>query len=56
MDPITLLIYFLIAILVLGIIWYIAGAVGLPANVRNIVVLVAVLIVVLWLLRSSGLF
>lgn len=55
MDPITLLIYFLVAILVLGVIWYAAGLAGLPANVRSLILLVAVLVVALWLLRSSGL-
>jgi hypothetical protein len=56
MDPISLLITFLIAILVLGIIWYAAGAAGLPANLRTIILLIAALIILLWLVRSAGLF
>jgi hypothetical protein len=54
-DPISLLIYFLIAIVVLGIIWYAAGLAGLPGNLRTIILLIASLIVLLWLVRASGL-
>jgi hypothetical protein len=54
-DPIALLVYFLVAIVVLGIIWYAAGLAGLPANLRTIILLVAALIILLWVVRASGL-
>jgi hypothetical protein len=54
-DPIQLLVTFLIAIVVLGVIWYAAGLAGLPGNLRTIILLVAALIVLLWLVRSAGL-
>lgn len=49
MDPISLLVTFLVAILVLAIIWYVAGLAGLPEHLRTILLLVAALLVVLWL-------
>lgn len=56
-DPITFLIYFLVAIVVLGVIWYAAGLANLPGNVRSIILLVAVVAVavLLWLIRAAGL-
>lgn len=48
-DPISLLVTFLVAILVLAIIWYVAGLAGLPEHLRTILLLVAALLVVLWL-------
>lgn len=55
MEPITLLVQFLIAIVVLGVIWYAAGLAGLPGNLRTIILLIAALIVLLWLVRAAGL-
>lgn len=56
MDLIQLLIYFVVAILVLAIIWYVAGLAGLPENLRTIILLVAALLVLLVLLSRAGLF
>ena len=55
MDPITLLLYFLVAILVLAIIWYVMAWLELPMLLRNIVLLVAALIVLLWIASRAGL-
>lgn len=54
-DPIQLLIYFLVAIIVLAIIWYATGLANLPGNVRSLILLVAVVLVLLWLMRAGGL-
>ena len=54
MDPITLLIYFLVAIIVLAIIWYLMAWVELPQPLRNIILLVAALLVLLWIVRGAG--
>jgi hypothetical protein len=56
MDPIQLLIYFVIGIIVLGVIWYATGAMGIPQPLSNIILLIAALLVLLWLLRATGLF
>jgi cytosine/uracil/thiamine/allantoin permease len=56
MDPLTLLVYFLVGIVVLAIIWYAMGVLDIPQPVRNIILLVAVLLLLLWLVRSAGLF
>lgn len=54
-DPITLLIYLLVAIVIIGIIWYVMGLTTLPNSLRTIILLVVILIVLLWLLNRSGL-
>ena len=56
MDPITLLITFVVAIIVLGVIWYACGMMGIPQPVRNIILLIAFLLVFLWLVQKTGLF
>lgn len=54
-NLLQLLVTFLIAIVVLGIIWYAAALAGLPGNLRAIILLIAALIVLLWLVSSAGL-
>lgn len=49
---ISLLLTLLIAVLILAIIWYAMGAVGLPDPPKTIVMLVALLIVILYLIRG----
>lgn len=55
-DPISLLIYLLVAIVIIAIIWYVMGLTSLPDPLRTIILLVVVLIVLLWLLNRAGLF
>lgn len=54
MEPITFLIYALIAVLIIGAIWYVSGMVGLPREARMIILIIVALIVLLWLLRYAG--
>lgn len=56
MDPLTLLVYFLVAIVVLAIIWYVMIWLKIPSPLNNIVLLVAALLVLLWIVRGAGLF
>lgn len=54
MEPITLLVYALLAVLVVAIIWYVMRWLEVPDPPAKIILLVVVLILVLWLLQRSG--
>lgn len=51
MDPISLLIWLLVAIIVLAIVWYAMGWIGVPDPPARIILLVVALILLLYLLR-----
>lgn len=49
---ISLLVTLLIAVLLLAVLWYVTGALGLPDPTRQIVMLIALLLVVIFLFRG----
>lgn len=55
MDPISILIYLLIFVLILGLIWWAGNALGIPQQVLIMVLIVAVVLLALWMLRAIGL-
>lgn len=55
-DPITLLIYLLVAVIIVAIIWYVMGLTSIPNPLRTIILLVVILIVLLWLAGRAGMF
>ena len=55
MEPVSLLIYALVALIVLAIVWYASGILDLPIMVRNVILLVALLAILLWLMQRMAL-
>lgn len=55
MDPVSLLVYILIAVLFLVLIYYVLSLAPIDATVRNIILIVVVLLILVWLLRNAGL-
>lgn len=53
MDPITLLVYVLVFMIVLAIIWYASGLMGLPQNIRIFILLLVLLLIFLWFLQRG---
>ena len=55
MDLISLLVYFLIFVLLLGLLWYAMSALELPGQVRMMVMILGVIVGAIVLLRAGGL-
>ena len=51
----AILIHLIIAIVVLGLIWYLLTLLPLPAPAKTIITVLLVLVAILWLLRVGGL-
>ena len=56
MEPITLLITFVLGICALALIFWLIGYVSLPAPLGNIIIVIAALLFLLYFVRQSGLF
>jgi hypothetical protein len=56
MDPLAaLIIYFLIFVLLLGLLWYAMAALELPGQVRMMMMILGVIVGAIVLLRAGGL-
>jgi hypothetical protein len=51
---IALLVAVLIAILILGIVWWVSGLMGLPSEIRYIILVVVLIIMLIILLSGNG--
>lgn len=56
MDPISLMIYVLVGLVVLAILWLIVSRLPLPRPIPEVVILVLFLIFLIYILRTFGLF
>lgn len=54
-DPISFLIYLVVLGLVLWLLFWILSQVAMPQPIRMIIIVVVALVVLVWLLRQSGL-
>jgi hypothetical protein len=52
---IELFITIFVLLIILAILYYIAGLLGLPDNIRVLMLLIVLLIFAMWLLRGGGL-
>ena len=53
-DPITLLIYVAVLALLLGLLFWVLGQIPMPQPVRMVITVIVALVVLVWLLRQTG--
>lgn len=57
MEPLlSLLLYLLVGAVILYVVYLIVGLFPIPANIRNVIVVILALVVLLWVLRALGIF
>lgn len=53
MDPLTLLLYLLVGLVILGIVWYAMLWIGVPTIPARIFILVVALLLLIWILQGG---
>ena len=54
-DPISLLIYLVVLVLVVWLLFYVLNQVAMPQPIRVVIIVVVALVLLVWLLRQTGL-